>query len=78
MFKIDPLKLYNSYLNIVKDNALALSAHNGIFLREDEAGNIWISEDGIECFKVHGWHKAHNEVMKIVKRKELQDIESAR
>jgi uncharacterized protein YjhX (UPF0386 family) len=70
--------LFNAYMKIVKNNCIMLAKHNKISIQEDEAGNIWISEDGIECFKVRGWHTAMNEVEKIVKRKELRAIENAR
>lgn len=72
------VKFFNAYMKIVKNNCIVLAMHNKISIQEDEAGNIWISEDSLECYKVRGWHTALNEVEKIVKRKELRDIESAR
>lgn len=78
MSNFNSIDLFNAYLRALRNKVLWLSADHGIFLRKDEAGNIWISEDGIECYKVRGWHTAMNEVEKIIKRKELRDIENAK
>lgn len=73
-----PMNYFDAYLKNVKLTCLVLAKHNDISIQEDEAGNIWISEDGVECFKIRGWYTAYNEVRKIMARKELLDIESER
>ncbi|QJT70462.1 hypothetical protein [Microcystis phage MaeS] len=68
------LNILKAALKAVKEDCFHLAKQHGIFLEQDELGNIWISEDGKECYRVNGWYLTNKELRDIISKKENKDL----
>lgn len=66
-----PLHIFNAAMNALRDECRDLASECGVFLETDEAGNIWLGDGEQECYRVYGWHMAHQKLTAIKSRKEL-------
>lgn len=67
------LNLFQAAINALRAECFEMAEHAGVFLKVDEAGNIWLAEDGNqeECSKIYGWNLTHQKLKKIITEKEL-------
>jgi len=73
------LSLFQSAINALRQECFDLAKQANIFLEVDEAGNIWLGDEGHdECYRVRGWHLAYQEIKQIIHRKELDAASGAK
>lgn len=72
---MSPLQLITSVIEAIKAECFYFANKYGIFLEQDEAGNIWLGEGGEECYRVRGWCLTYKNIKEIIKKKELEKIE---
>lgn len=66
---MSPLEYLKSALKVVRSDCFELAAKHGLFLQEDEAGNIWLGEGDGECYRVNGWCLTHSKIKEIVDKR---------